>query len=130
MNSPSLAYFPLYPTMNLACVDAELRCVKSWFVGWTPHQRGKFMEELLCKAVPSNSADLLLESFGGMSLQGNGIGGQSLFQCQLKLFRHWFDHWQDRDKNMFLAGLQEVDSDFVVEFQRSVDRALNADVSA
>lgn len=84
------------------------------------------MEELLAKAVPGNSADLLLDSFGGMNLQGNGA---SLFQCQLKLFRHWFDHWQDKDKNLFLAALQEVDSDFVVEFQRSVDRALNAEMS-
>ena len=36
----SLDLFPILPTMNLGCVEAELSCVKSWFTGWTPHQRG------------------------------------------------------------------------------------------
>jgi len=125
----SLELFPCAATMNLGCVEAELSCVKSWFIGWTPHQRGKFMEELLCKAVPGNSADLLLDSLSGMSIQNNSMGGPSIFQCQLKLFRHWFDHWQDKEKSQLLASLQEVDSDFVVQFQESVDRAQNAGIS-
>jgi len=88
------------------------------------------MEELLCKACPADSADLLLDSIGGLTLQGNTDRGPSLFQCQLKLFRQWFDHWQDKERNQFLGRLQEVDSDFVVRFQQSVDRAQNAKMSA
>lgn len=116
-------FFPSIATMSLSCVEQEHNCVQSWFRNWSPWQRNKFMEELLCKAVPANSADLLLDSIDSLTLQGNTDRGPSLFQCQLKLFRQWFDNWQDKERNQFLAKLQEVDSDFVVQFQQAVDHA-------
>lgn len=37
----------------------EQRCVLSWFQGWTPAQRERFLQDLLGKAVPGKVCTLL-----------------------------------------------------------------------
>ncbi|KAF3858608.1 hypothetical protein F7725_011809 [Dissostichus mawsoni] len=70
----------------------EQRCVLSWFQGWTPPQRERFMQDLLGKAVPG----------------------------KLRLWSQWFESWGEEERNHFLHILEEQDPVFVAHFYRSV----------
>ncbi|XP_034087937.1 uncharacterized protein C14orf119 homolog [Gymnodraco acuticeps] len=94
----------------------EQRCVLSWFQGWTPPQRERFMQDLLGKAVPGKVCTLLnsLSTLQVMDRLPN------IFECQLRLWSQWFESWGEEERNHFLHILEERDPVFVAHFYRSV----------
>ncbi|XP_053324443.1 uncharacterized protein C14orf119 homolog [Spea bombifrons] len=94
----------------------EMRCVLHWFSGWSEGQRNRFMEDLLCKAVPGKLC-LLLEGLGSLQLNAPP---PSLFQCQMKLWDQWFQSWDEDERNEFLHRLEQHDPAFVAKFYHEV----------
>ncbi|KAM8961803.1 uncharacterized protein C14orf119 homolog [Pelodytes ibericus] len=94
----------------------EMRCVLHWFSDWSESQRNRFMEDLVCKAVPGKLC-LLLEGFGSLQLNAPP---PSLFQCQIKLWDQWFQGWDEDERNVFLHRLEQQDPSFVAKFYQEV----------
>ena len=83
---------------------------------WSPMQRQDFLKELLDKAIPCH-LDSLFDSLGTMNVTDRP---PSIFQCQLKLFRQWFDAWSHAEKSVLMIKLREVCPPFVEEFDRQL----------
>ncbi|XP_054623176.1 uncharacterized protein C14orf119 homolog isoform X2 [Dunckerocampus dactyliophorus] len=74
----------------------EQRCVLSWFQGWSPSQRERFLQDLVKDRLPS------------------------IFECQLRLWTQWFESWGEEERNHFLHILEERDPTFVAHFYNCV----------
>ncbi|XP_077155090.1 uncharacterized protein C14orf119 homolog [Ranitomeya variabilis] len=94
----------------------EMRCVLHWFTEWTEHQRNRFLQDLLCKAVPGKLC-LLLEGLSSLQLSAPP---PSLFQCQMRLWDQWFQSWDEDERNEFLRQLEQQDPNFVAQFYKEV----------
>lgn len=94
----------------------EQRCVLSWFQGWTPTQRERFLQDLLGKAVPGKVCTLL-DSLSTLQVKDRL---PNIFECQLRLWTQWFETWGEEERNHFLHMLEEKDPEFVAHFYRSV----------
>ncbi|XP_071368795.1 uncharacterized protein C14orf119 homolog [Centroberyx affinis] len=94
----------------------EQRCVLSWFLGWTPIQRERFLQDLLGKAVPGKVCTLL-DSLNTLQVKDSP---PNIFECQLRLWTQWFESWSEEERNRFLHILEERDPVFVAHFYRSV----------
>ncbi|OCU01277.1 hypothetical protein XELAEV_18007066mg [Xenopus laevis] len=101
-----LSYIPLQ----------EMRCVLHWFSDWSESQRSRFLQDLVCKAVPGKLC-LLLDGLGSLQLSAPP---PSLFQCQLRLWDQWFQGWDEDERNQFLHRLEEQDPGFVAKFYEEV----------
>lgn len=140
-SSPSSEDFPSPPQTatgppsleNLSCVSTnagqfrdpepisyvtlqEQRCVLSWFQGWTPVQRERFLQDLLGKAVPGKVCTLL-DSLSTLQVKDRL---PNIFECQLRLWTQWFESWGEEERNHFLHMLEERDPVYVAHFYRSV----------
>lgn len=124
----------------------EQRCVLSWFQGWTPAQRERFLQDLLGKAVPGKICTLLdslstlqvPRAFSPPNFQSHAqrcapsntkilpLSDQvkdklpNIFECQLRLWSQWFESWSEEERNHFLHMLEEREPVFVAHFYRSV----------
>ncbi|KAG9486976.1 uncharacterized protein C14orf119 homolog [Eleutherodactylus coqui] len=94
----------------------EMRSVLHWFSEWTDHQRNRFLQDLLCKAVPGKLC-LLLDGLGSLQLSAPP---PSLFQCQMRLWDQWFQSWDEDERNEFLRQLEQQDPNFVAQFYKEV----------
>ncbi|GCB85528.1 hypothetical protein scyTo_0026246 [Scyliorhinus torazame] len=94
----------------------ELRCVATWFAGWSPAQRDIFLAQLVKRVVPGKVWSLL-DDLGGLALADPL---PSLFQCQLRLWGRWFDSWTEDERNALVARLEELEPAFVARFYREV----------
>lgn len=94
----------------------EQRCVLSWFQGWTPAQRERFLQDLLGKAVPGKICTLL-DSLSTLQVKDKL---PNIFECQLRLWSQWFESWSEEERNHFLHMLEEREPVFVAHFYRSV----------
>lgn len=81
-------------------------------------QKTDFLRDLLDKAVPSN-VDTLFDSLKTLNVSDRP---PSIFQCQLKLFAQWFEGWTDKDRNMLVLKLQEIDPIFVHKFNAELSQ--------
>ncbi|CAK6967883.1 uncharacterized protein C14orf119 homolog [Scomber scombrus] len=140
-SSPSMDVFPSVPRgvtcppslENLSCASPsaghasdlepisyvtlqEQRCVLSWFQGWTPTQRERFLQDLLGKAVPGKVCTLL-DSLSTLQVKDRL---PNIYECQLRLWTQWFDSWGEEERNHFLHILEERDPTFVAHFYKSV----------
>ncbi|XP_068605212.1 uncharacterized protein C14orf119 homolog [Brachionichthys hirsutus] len=94
----------------------EQRCVLSWFQGWPPTQKERFLQDLLGKAVPGKVCTLL-DSLSTLQVKDRL---PNIFECQLRLWTQWFQSWGEEERNHFLHMLEEQDPVFVAQFFRSV----------
>ncbi|KAL4657208.1 hypothetical protein GN956_G4812 [Arapaima gigas] len=94
----------------------EQRCVLSWFLGWAPPQRERFLQDLLSKAVPGKVCTLL-EQLNTLQVRDRP---PNIFECQLRLWSQWFETWSEEEQNTFLHALEEKDPAFVTHFYRLV----------
>ncbi|XP_007258109.3 uncharacterized protein C14orf119 homolog [Astyanax mexicanus] len=94
----------------------EQRCVLSWFLGWGSCQRGRFLEDLISKAVPGKVSSLL-EQLNTLQVKDRP---PSIFECQLRLWTQWFESWSEDERNGFLNSLEEKDPMFVSHFYRAL----------
>ncbi|XP_029381145.1 uncharacterized protein C14orf119 homolog [Echeneis naucrates] len=94
----------------------EQRCVLSWFQGWTPAQRERFLQDLLGKAVPGKVCTLL-DSLNSLQVRDRL---PNIFECQLRLWTQWFESWGEEERNHFLHILEEREPAFVAHFYSSV----------
>ncbi|CAK8682415.1 unnamed protein product [Clavelina lepadiformis] len=100
---------------------SEINSIIHWFRSWSPRQREQFMEELIEKALP-NKVDVLAGALDGMNMRDRA---PSIFQCQLRLFRQWFDKWTLNERNFMVERLESCDQQFVEEFYDRVRRSAN-----
>nr|XP_033780303.1 uncharacterized protein C14orf119 homolog [Geotrypetes seraphini]XP_033780304.1 uncharacterized protein C14orf119 homolog [Geotrypetes seraphini]XP_033780305.1 uncharacterized protein C14orf119 homolog [Geotrypetes seraphini]XP_033780307.1 uncharacterized protein C14orf119 homolog [Geotrypetes seraphini]XP_033780308.1 uncharacterized protein C14orf119 homolog [Geotrypetes seraphini] len=96
--------------------EQEMKCVLHWFLGWTASQRERFLQDLVCKAVPGKVCSLEL----GLEHLVMADRPPSIFQCQLRLWDQWFQSWAEDERNMFLHRLEEADPSFVARFYQEV----------
>ncbi|XP_054623175.1 uncharacterized protein C14orf119 homolog isoform X1 [Dunckerocampus dactyliophorus] len=94
----------------------EQRCVLSWFQGWSPSQRERFLQDLVGKAVPGKVCTLL-DSLSTLQVKDRL---PSIFECQLRLWTQWFESWGEEERNHFLHILEERDPTFVAHFYNCV----------
>ncbi|XP_019720322.1 uncharacterized protein C14orf119 homolog [Hippocampus comes] len=94
----------------------EQRCVLSWFQGWTPSQRERFLQDLVAKAVPGKVCTLL-DSLSTLQVKDRL---PNIFECQLRLWTQWFESWGEEERNHFLHVLEERDATFVAHFYNCV----------
>ncbi|XP_051556253.1 uncharacterized protein C14orf119 homolog [Myxocyprinus asiaticus] len=94
----------------------EQRCALSWFLGWNPAQKERFLEDLISKAVPGKVSSLLDQL---NTLQVNDRP-PNIFECQLRLWTQWFESWSEEERNAFLNSLEEKDPVFVAYFYSRV----------
>lgn len=94
----------------------EQRCVLSWFQGWNPAQRERFLQDLLGKAVPGKVCTLL-DSLSTLQVKDRL---PNIFECQLRLWSQWFESWGEEERNNFVHILEERDPVFVDHFYRSL----------
>lgn len=104
-------------TTNPTKSEEQMAIVWSWFDNWGPHQRFQFMDSLVLKVVPQQVCSLY-DAMGSLGIGDND--GQDLFQCQLRMFEKWLRTWSDKDKNRFVDGLDERDSEAVKYFYDKV----------
>ncbi|XP_076829391.1 uncharacterized protein C14orf119 homolog [Brachyhypopomus gauderio] len=123
---PSLGDLTCTPSLNLRESDnpeplsyvtlQEQRCVLSWFLGWGPPQRERFLQDLISKAVPGKVSSLL-EQLNTLQVKDRP---PNIFECQLRLWTQWFESWSEEERNAFLNSLEERDAIFVAQFYRAV----------
>ncbi|KAK1787192.1 hypothetical protein P4O66_017055 [Electrophorus voltai] len=94
----------------------EQRCVLSWFLGWGPPQRERFLQDLISKAVPGKVSSLL-EQLNTLQVKDRP---PNIFECQLRLWTQWFESWNEGERNAFLSSLEESDAIFVAQFYRAL----------
>ncbi|ELU06515.1 hypothetical protein CAPTEDRAFT_138705 [Capitella teleta] len=99
--------------MSITSTEKEILCAVHWFQSWSAMQKGDFMKDLLEKAVPQK-VSTLFGAFESLNMQDSKP--PSIFKCQLKLFSDWFAEWSDKDRNDFMRKLEEVDHNFVDQF--------------
>ncbi|XP_048867732.1 uncharacterized protein C14orf119 homolog [Brienomyrus brachyistius] len=117
LSSTSLELGPRGDPVPLSYVTLqEQRCVLSWFQGWMPAQKERFLQDLLAKAVPGKVCTLL-EQLNTLQVRDRP---PSIFECQLRLWSQWFESWAEEERNTFLHSLEEQDAAFVGLFYRAV----------
>ncbi|XP_072543048.1 uncharacterized protein C14orf119 homolog [Salminus brasiliensis] len=94
----------------------EQRCVLSWFLGWGPSQKERFLQDLISKAVPGKVSSLL-EQLNTLQVKDRP---PNIFECQLRLWTQWFETWSEDERNAFLNSLEERDPIFVSHFYRGL----------
>ncbi|XP_036453718.1 uncharacterized protein C14orf119 homolog [Colossoma macropomum] len=94
----------------------EQRCVLSWFLGWGPPQRERFLQDLVSKAVPGKVSSLL-DQLNTLQVKDRP---PNIFECQLRLWTQWFETWSEEERNAFLNSLEEKDPTFVSHFYRGL----------
>ncbi|GAA6089241.1 uncharacterized protein C14orf119 homolog [Tachysurus ichikawai] len=94
----------------------EQHCVVSWFLGWGPPQRVRFLQDLISKAVPGKICSLL-EHLNKLQVKDCP---PNIFECQLRLWTQWFDAWTEEERNVFLTSLEEKDPAFVAQFYKGL----------
>ena len=102
--------------MALSGVEQEISCVVHWFQSWSEMQKVDFLKNLIEKAVPEKVSCL----FDAMSMLNMADKPPSIFKCQLKLFDQWFSGWTDKERNMLMQKLEEIDPSFVTSFNEGV----------
>ena len=99
--------------------EQEMRIVLSWFSCWTDQQKYQFIDILASKAIPRKVCSLL----GAMeSLSLEQATQLDVFNCQLRMFDKWFLRWTDKDRNLFINGLEEIDYQTVQYFYEKVSQ--------
>ncbi|XP_017572556.1 uncharacterized protein C14orf119 homolog [Pygocentrus nattereri] len=101
----------------------EQRCVLSWFLGWGPPQRERFLQDLISKAVPGKVCSLL-EQLNTLQVKDRP---PNIFECQLRLWTQWFESWSEEERNAFLNSLEEKDPTFVSHFYRGLASTVGRD---
>ena len=103
----------------------ELTYIATWFSEFSAMQKDDFLEIVLKKYRGSNG-----EVPDGIS---NGLHSlevtdrpPSIFQCRMKLFNEWFMNWSDEDKENLLTRLENVDSQFMNRFRKSLEGGMSA----
>ncbi|XP_066537860.1 uncharacterized protein C14orf119 homolog [Hoplias malabaricus] len=94
----------------------EQRCVLSWFLGWGPPQRERFLQDLISKAVPGKVSSLL-DQLNTLQVKDRP---PNIFECQLRLWTQWFESWSEDERNAFLNSLEDRDPTFVSQFYRGL----------
>ena len=96
--------------------EKEILTVLHWFQGWNDMQKADFMKDLMEKAVP-HKISTLFDALETMNFKDNP---PSLFKCQMKLFAQYFDGWSHHYRNDFINRIEELDANFVLEFNSQV----------
>lgn len=104
--------------MSVSNTEKEIQCVLHWFQSWSAMQKEDFLKDLLEKSDPSRISAL----FDAMDSLNVKDKPPSIFQCQLKLFSQWFETWTDKERNMLMMGLQEIDPQFLVAFNEELQK--------
>ena len=107
--------------MALSCVELEMRCVLHWFGQWDQTEKETFLQNLVDKAVPNKIVSL----FAAMETMTLQTRAPDLFACQLRLFDQWFSGWSDKERNLLVQKLEEIDSTFVSKFNTAVAGTCN-----
>ncbi|XP_048373485.1 uncharacterized protein C14orf119 homolog [Sphaerodactylus townsendi] len=95
----------------------EIRCLLHWLSSWAPAQRGRFLQDLVDKAVPCKVLPLL-EGLAGLSMEAGKP--PSIFECQMRLWDQWFRGWSENERNEFVRQLEEVEPDMASRFYQEV----------
>ncbi|XP_043914630.1 uncharacterized protein C14orf119 homolog isoform X2 [Protopterus annectens] len=115
--SSSSAESVLASDFHMSYITAqELKCILHWFTGWSAAHRERFLQDLVMKAVPSKICSLL-DSLEHLSMTDSA---PNIFQCQLRLWNHWFENWTEDERNELLRQLEEIDPAFVAKFYQQV----------
>ncbi|XP_066579060.1 uncharacterized protein C14orf119 homolog [Amia ocellicauda] len=112
---PRLSDLPQGPPPSGA-VWQEQRCVLGWLQGWGASQRGRFLQDLLSKAVPGKVCTLL-DQLTTLQVRDRP---PSIFECQLRLWGQWFESWSEEERNGFLHCLEEREPALTSAFYREV----------
>ena len=100
--------------------EEEMRIIWAWFSCWTDQQKYHFIDILASKVTPRKVCSL----YGAMeSLSLQQSRGLDVFSCQLRMFKNWFLHWTDDEKNLFVNGLEERDYQAVQYFYEKVSQS-------
>ena len=106
--------------MSLSHEEQGMQCVIHWFTYWSELQKSDFLKDLVTKAVPLQSY-ALLDAMSSLSVTTKRL--PSIFDCQLKLFDQWFGEWTEKERNMLMQRLEQVDPAFVAKFNEEVATA-------
>ena len=112
--------------MALSVQEQEVQTVLHWFTTWSKYQRQDFLVDLVNKAVPPD-VDSLFDSMKTLTVNNKP---PSIFQCQLKLFTGWFEHWSDKEKDDFVRKLGEVSPEFTQQFHAQVQTRKEGNTSS
>lgn len=103
--------------------DQKVNYFLSWFNGWSDLQKSDFVAVLVEKTTNSSQmnghANNIEDKMASMALK-NGIGSNrppSLFACQVKLFKEWFDGWSDDQKEYLNLRIQDIDPAFYQDYE-------------
>lgn len=102
--------------MSFSPEEQEIQIVQHWFRNWSESQRLKFLTFFVEKIEPSvTNLECTLEN---LSFEGQS---PTIFQCQLRQFSSWFDHWSFEGKKKFKIKLLEVDPNFISLLNQSLN---------
>ena len=102
--------------MAAYCREQEIKCTIHWFSTWSPYQKAEFLKVLLEKARPQEVASL----FDAMESLNVRDKPPNIFQCQVKLFKQWFDDWSLEDRKDYLNRIEVVDPVFVSQLNEAI----------
>jgi len=101
----------------------ELKFVTQWFSSWSEFQKEDFLLILAEKLCPkAQEAQVVPNGLSnGLGLRHESGRPPSLFSCQVKLFKEWWDnHWNEEDRGKLTTAFKETDSKFWHELEAEI----------
>eukprot|EP00088_Acartia_fossae_P031495 TRINITY_DN3236_c0_g1_i8.p1 TRINITY_DN3236_c0_g1~~TRINITY_DN3236_c0_g1_i8.p1 ORF type:complete len:114 (+),score=25.61 TRINITY_DN3236_c0_g1_i8:40-381(+) len=106
---------------ELRCSTQQI-CLLSWRENWTQDQVQLFNQTIVDEYVTSADQSDLLDGLENFHISGDS---NTMFSCQLRLFRSWYKAWSPQDKQTFLRTLAAMDPPFLQFLQdRNIDLQL------
>ncbi|KAB7499134.1 Uncharacterized protein Anas_08129 [Armadillidium nasatum] len=94
----------------------QVRFLTEWFDSWSEMQKEDFLP-IIIQAI--NPGDHVNGIVGGVRSMRVGERRPSLFDCQIKLFQDWYEHWTAEEKQRLLNHITSSDPEFAAKLHKS-----------
>lgn len=110
----------------MANAKEQMAIIHCWFESWGQSERNRFCYALQSRVQSGGMCDIL----GGFQFFMIDHGSSSVFDCQLRLFRTWFEQWTANDRVLFVDSIGSKDKSVAVEEIREEQNKLNSSVNS
>ena len=81
----------------------QMQVVASWYQGWGPEARQRFLSTLVQVASGAGEGDLEA-ALSSLSLEG----ADEMLPCQIRLFKGWWREWGHDNRSNFISNFCKV----------------------
>ncbi len=99
--------------------DQQMNYFLAWFNQWSDLQRKDFVTVLAAKMSKHSELNGGIDSLN-LNDNDNTKKPPSIYECQVKLFRDWFVHWSEDQREYLLLRLKDIDSEFHAKYEAHV----------